>query len=109
MRVVWLALILTLTVAFMPLRASANEEDIGFITRILQDQLSDAGREVRIIGFEGALSSRHIPAVSKSSRASFNATCAASTTASRPMTVARSTGRGRCFSCATIASNTRSP
>ena len=58
MRVVWLALILTLTVAFMPLRASANEEDIGFITRILQDQLSDAGREVRIIGFEGALSSR---------------------------------------------------
>ncbi|MBK5928952.1 translocation/assembly module TamB domain-containing protein [Rhodobaculum claviforme] len=33
-------------------------EDENFLTRLLQDQLSDAGREVRIRGFSGALSSR---------------------------------------------------
>ncbi|MGY6548205.1 MAG: translocation/assembly module TamB domain-containing protein [Roseinatronobacter sp.] len=36
----------------------AGEDDQGFITRLLQDSLSDAGREVRISGFRGALSSR---------------------------------------------------
>lgn len=36
----------------------ANEADRGFLTRLLEDNLSDAGREVRITGFEGALSSR---------------------------------------------------
>lgn len=34
------------------------EEDIGVLTRLLQDSLSDAGRDVRIRDFEGALSSR---------------------------------------------------
>jgi len=38
--------------------AAANDEDVGFLTRTLQSYLSDAGREVRIRGFEGALSSR---------------------------------------------------
>lgn len=36
----------------------ADEDDVGFLTRVLQDFLSDAGRDVRIRGFEGALSSR---------------------------------------------------
>ena len=32
--------------------------DVGFLTRLLQDSLSDRGRDVRITGFRGALSSR---------------------------------------------------
>jgi len=36
----------------------AGESDVGFLTRILQNSLSDRGREVRIRGFAGALSSR---------------------------------------------------
>jgi translocation and assembly module TamB len=40
----------------MPL--PANEDDEGLLTRTLQSFLSDAGREVRIRGFQGALSSR---------------------------------------------------
>ena len=52
-----LALALTLLLpATLP--APALAEDAGFLTRLLQDQLSDAGREVRIRGFEGALSSQ---------------------------------------------------
>jgi translocation and assembly module TamB len=35
-----------------------SESDVGFLTRILQDSLSDRGRDVRITGFNGALSSR---------------------------------------------------
>ena len=35
-----------------------SEDDQGFLTRFLQNQLSGAGREVRITGFQGALSSR---------------------------------------------------
>lgn len=35
-----------------------TESDVGFLTRLLQDSLSDRGREVRITGFRGALSSR---------------------------------------------------
>lgn len=43
----------------LALPASANpEDDVDFLTRTLQSLLSDAGREVRIRGFEGALSSR---------------------------------------------------
>ncbi|MGY6635265.1 MAG: translocation/assembly module TamB domain-containing protein [Alkalilacustris sp.] len=38
--------------------APVAAEDAGFLTRLLQDQLSGAGREVRISGFNGALSSR---------------------------------------------------
>ncbi len=37
---------------------NAGESDAGFLTRLLQDNLSEAGREVRITGFRGALSSR---------------------------------------------------
>lgn len=36
----------------------AAADDAGMLTRLLQDQLSDAGREVRITGFRGALSSQ---------------------------------------------------
>ena len=42
----------------MALPVPALAEDAGFLTRQLQDLLSDAGREVRITGFQGALSSR---------------------------------------------------
>ncbi|PVH27863.1 translocation and assembly module protein TamB [Pararhodobacter oceanensis] len=38
--------------------ALSNEEDEGLLARTLQNLLSDAGREVIIRGFEGALSSR---------------------------------------------------
>lgn len=40
------------------MRTPAQEEDEGFLTRLIQDQLSDAGRAVDITGFRGALSSR---------------------------------------------------
>lgn len=36
----------------------AGESDVGYLTRLLQDGLSESGREVRIGGFSGALSSR---------------------------------------------------
>ncbi len=36
----------------------SGESDVGFLTRLLQDSLSSTGREVRIEGFRGALSSR---------------------------------------------------
>lgn len=39
------------------LPAVAQEDDKGFLTRTLQDVLSGAGRDVRIDGFRGALSS----------------------------------------------------
>ncbi len=51
----WLA---PLAVVAVLLPAPAWPDDAGFLTRLLQDQLSDAGREVRIRGFSGALSSR---------------------------------------------------
>jgi translocation and assembly module TamB len=38
--------------------AAQNEDDKGFITRTLQDALSDAGRRVTITGFVGSLSAR---------------------------------------------------
>ncbi len=38
--------------------ALAQNDDPGFLTRFLQDNLSDAGRQVQITGFQGALSSR---------------------------------------------------
>lgn len=36
----------------------AGESDAGYLTRLIQDSLSGAGREVRLGGFRGALSSR---------------------------------------------------
>ena len=38
--------------------AGAQESDQGYLAAFLEDSLSDAGRDVRVIGFEGALSSR---------------------------------------------------
>jgi len=49
-----------LAVLLLPALAAAQDdgdEGKGFLTRKLQELLSDAGREVRIDGFEGALSS----------------------------------------------------
>ncbi|MBC55356.1 MAG: DUF490 domain-containing protein [Confluentimicrobium sp.] len=46
---------------FLPLAALAqdtSETDRGLLQGFIEDNLSDAGREVRISGFEGALSSR---------------------------------------------------
>ncbi|WP_375175614.1 translocation/assembly module TamB domain-containing protein [Pseudooceanicola sp.] len=45
-------------VLLLPLPAEAQEDGQGFLTRLLQDSLSDAGRSVQIEGFRGALSSR---------------------------------------------------
>lgn len=55
------ALILSLALAVAPLAAPAQdtaEADRGFVVGFLEDKLSGAGREVRIEGFAGALSSR---------------------------------------------------
>lgn len=57
----WRRILAALAMPLMVVLASpapANEDDEGFLTRTLQGFLSDAGREVRIRGFEGALSSR---------------------------------------------------
>jgi len=52
------ALLLAIVVAAMPALAQQDAEgDAGFLTRQLQNALSGAGREVRIEGFQGALSS----------------------------------------------------
>lgn len=55
-------LLLTLLVGFTalaaPLFAQTAEEDRGYLQALLEDNLSGAGREVRISGFAGALSSR---------------------------------------------------
>lgn len=49
---------LALALCLLPLTAIAQDGgDRGFLTRWLEDNLSGAGREVRIEGFEGALSS----------------------------------------------------
>ena len=50
--------LLILLVALLPLAARAQEDDRGWLTGRIESLLSDAGREVRIEGFAGALSSR---------------------------------------------------
>ena len=50
--------ILALILALWPVLATAQQDDKGFLTRLLQDSLSSAGRVVQINGFQGALSSR---------------------------------------------------
>lgn len=50
--------LLTLIAAPLPMAAQDTSEDVGILAGTLQDLLSDAGRDVRIRGFEGALSSR---------------------------------------------------
>jgi len=53
------ALLLITTLSLLPGVAVAQDEDgEGFLTRLIQDSLSDAGRAVDIQGFRGALSSR---------------------------------------------------
>ena len=47
-----------LTLLLLPLTAVAQDDDRGYIQGLLEDALSDAGRDVRLEGFEGALSSR---------------------------------------------------
>ena len=37
---------------------ATQEDDRGYLTAFLEDNLSDAGRQITITGFEGALSSR---------------------------------------------------
>lgn len=49
---------LALLICMLPLASTAQEDDRGWLTGLLEDNLSGAGREVRIDGFEGALSSR---------------------------------------------------
>lgn len=49
---------LVLALCLWPLTLGAQEDDRGFLTRFLEDNLSGAGRSVRIEGFQGALSSR---------------------------------------------------
>ncbi|MFT4621260.1 MAG: translocation and assembly module TamB, partial [Polaromonas sp.] len=43
---------------FWPFALTAQERDVGFLAGLLEEQLSSAGREVRIDGFTGALSAR---------------------------------------------------
>lgn len=47
-----------LALCCLPLAAAAQEDDRGYLTALLEDNLSGAGRSVVITGFEGALSSR---------------------------------------------------
>lgn len=54
----FLILSLVLTAFATPLLAQSAEEDRGYLQALLEDNLSGAGREVRITGFAGALSSR---------------------------------------------------
>lgn len=63
MRRWWIAILLVLGLGVAAVAQDtglpgAEESDVGFLTRILQDSLSDRGRAVRIVGFQGALSSR---------------------------------------------------
>jgi translocation and assembly module TamB len=48
---------LALTLLAAPLHAQDSDEDRGFLQALIEDNLSGAGREVRITGFAGALSS----------------------------------------------------
>lgn len=50
--------LLALTCLMTPLLAQTPEQDRGYLQGLLEDNLSGAGREVRIIGFAGALSSQ---------------------------------------------------
>jgi translocation and assembly module TamB len=49
---------LILAALLMPMTAMAQEDDRDFLTAFLEDNLSGAGRQVTITGFDGALSSR---------------------------------------------------
>ncbi len=51
-------LLLLLSLLWLPFAAAAQDDDRGFLQGLIEDNLSSAGREVRIEGFQGALSSR---------------------------------------------------
>ena len=51
-------LLLVLMVALLPFAARAQEDDRGWLTGRIETLLSEAGRDVRIEGFAGALTSR---------------------------------------------------
>ncbi|QQA41689.1 translocation/assembly module TamB domain-containing protein [Pelagovum pacificum] len=55
---VWNRAFALLALLLLPFQAVAQDEDddVGYLTRLLQDNLSDVSRDVRIRGFEGALS-----------------------------------------------------
>lgn len=52
-----IALLLVLALPFSSL-AQSTEDDRGYLQAFLEDNLSDTGREIKIIGFQGALSSQ---------------------------------------------------
>lgn len=47
-----------LALALLPMPALAQTDDRGYLTALLEDNLSGAGRQVVVTGFEGALSSQ---------------------------------------------------
>ncbi len=49
---------MVLALMLLPLPAFAQQDDRGYLTAFLEDNLSGAGRTVTITGFQGALSSR---------------------------------------------------
>ena len=49
---------LVLALCALPMTAVAQEDDRGYLTALLEDNLSGAGRKITITGFEGALSSK---------------------------------------------------
>jgi translocation and assembly module TamB len=51
----WILLVLVLC---LPFAAQAQSDDRGYLTALLEDNLSGAGRKVTITGFQGALSSK---------------------------------------------------
>lgn len=63
MRAIWICLVAILLPAMVWAQSAAEisqevDDDRGFLTRLLERNLSDAGRQVEIVGFQGALSSR---------------------------------------------------
>ena len=50
--------VLLIATCLIPGLAWAQEDDRDYLTAFLEDTLSDAGRQVTVTGFEGALSSR---------------------------------------------------
>ena len=50
--------LLLIAACLIPGLAWAQEDDRDYLTAFLEDTLSDAGRQVTVTGFEGALSSR---------------------------------------------------
>lgn len=49
---------MVLALCALPVPAVAQEDDRGYLTALLEDNLSGAGRKITITGFEGALSSK---------------------------------------------------